>query len=102
MADLPKLVKSDQAAADHAIDFEAPADAPDSTLRYARPMISHLDIFRSAAVLIREHGGNASLEAAQRTDAMLEKGDVESAAVWRRIVKAVEEIQHQDRRPGEP
>ena len=64
-------------------------------------MTSDLDIFRSASVLIREHGEAAALEAAQRADAMLEKGDMEGAAVWRRIVKAVEEIQRQNRRPGE-
>ena len=52
-------------------------------------------------MLIREQGKDAALEAAQRADAMLEKGDVEGAAVWRRIVRAVEEIERQDRRPGE-
>ena len=65
-------------------------------------MISNLDIFRSAAVLIREHGQDAALEAAQRADAMLEKGHMEGAAVWKRIVRAVEEIERQDRRAGEP
>ncbi len=34
-----------------------------------------------------------------RADAMLEKGDMEGAATWRRIVKAVEELQRQE--PGE-
>ncbi len=56
-------------------------------------MTSDLDIYRSASVLIREHGEDASLEAAQRADAMLEKGDVEGATVWRRVLKAVEELQ---------
>jgi hypothetical protein len=37
-------------------------------------MTSGLDIYRTANVLIREHGEDAALEAAQRTDAMLEKG----------------------------
>ncbi len=64
-------------------------------------MTSDLDIYRSANVLIRDLGDGAALEAAQRADAMLEKGDMDGAAVWRRIVKAVEKIQCQDRRPGE-
>ncbi len=32
-------------------------------------MTSDLDIYRSATVLIREHGAGAALEAAQRADA---------------------------------
>ncbi len=37
-------------------------------------MTSNLDIYRTALVLIRGHGEDAALEAAQRADAMLEKG----------------------------
>ncbi len=37
-------------------------------------MTSDLDINRTANVLIPEHGEDAALEAAQRADAMLEKG----------------------------
>ncbi len=44
-------------------------------------MTAALDVYRSANVLIREHGDDAALEAAQRADAMLEKGDMEGAAV---------------------
>ena len=40
-------------------------------------MPSDLDIFRTAGVLIREHGEDAALEAGQRADAMLAKGDME-------------------------
>ena len=65
-------------------------------------MTSDLDIYRSASVLIREHGAGATLEAAQRADAMLEKGDIAGKAVWLRVLKAVEEIQRTIREPGEP
>ena len=64
-------------------------------------MTSDLDIYRSASVLIREHGEDAALEAAQRADAMLEKGDMEGAAVWRLVLKAVEELRRKERREGE-
>ena len=64
-------------------------------------MTSDLDIFRTANVLIREHGEDAALEAAQRADAMLEKDDMEGAAVWRRVLEAVEELQRKERAPGE-
>ncbi len=37
-------------------------------------MTSDLDIYRTASVLIREHGEDAALEVAQRADAMLETG----------------------------
>ncbi len=55
-------------------------------------MTSDLDIYRTAHVLIREHGEDAALEAAQRADAMLEKGDLDGERVWLRILKATEEL----------
>ena len=39
-------------------------------------MISNLDIYRSANVLIREHGEDAALDATMWAIAMLEKGDL--------------------------
>ncbi len=64
-------------------------------------MISDLDIFRSAQVLIREHGEGAAIEDSQHADAMLEKGDLEGQAVWKRIIEAEEEIQRMERRSEE-
>ncbi len=64
-------------------------------------MVSEIDIYRSAKLLVDQHGEDAGLEAAMRADAMLEKGAMAGAATWRRIVKAVEELQRQERRPGE-
>lgn len=56
-------------------------------------MTSDLDIYRSAAVLIRQHGDGASLEAARLADTMLDKGDIEGQQVWKRILEAVTELQ---------
>ena len=64
-------------------------------------MLSDLDIYRSANVLIREHGEDATIVAAQRADAMLERGDLDELAVWKRIVKAGEGIQRKERKPGD-
>ncbi len=64
-------------------------------------MTSDLDIYRSANVLIRERGEGAALEAAMRANAMLEKADLEGQAVWKRIVRAVGEIQRERRLPDE-
>ncbi len=62
-------------------------------------MTSGLDIYRSANELIKQHGEAADIEAAMRADERLAAGDMEGEAVWLRIVKAVEELQSEDR-PG--
>ncbi len=59
-------------------------------------MTSDLDIFRSAAFLVKRHGSDAPIHAAMRADAMLEKGDLDGYAVWRRIVKEVERFQREE------
>ena len=64
-------------------------------------MISALDIYRSAQVLIRQHGDDAGLQAAQRADDMLDRGDMDGLAVWKRILAAVEEIARTEAADGE-
>ncbi len=56
-------------------------------------MIPDLDIYRSAQVLVKRHGQDAPIHAAMKADAMLEKGDLDGYAVWKRILRAVEELQ---------
>ncbi len=58
-------------------------------------MVSDLEIYRSANVLVQQHGEDAPIEAAMRADAMLEAGDLDGHAVWCRIAKAVEELLEQ-------
>ena len=64
-------------------------------------MTSALDIYRTASVLIREHGDEADLVAAERADSFLEAGDVDGSAVWRRVLRAIKEIQRQEPHEGE-
>ena len=64
-------------------------------------MTSDLDIYRTASVLIREHGDEANLVAAQRADEFLDKGDMDGSAVWRRVLKAIKEIWREEPREGE-
>jgi len=64
-------------------------------------MIPDLDIFRSAQALVKQHGEDAPIHAAMRADAMLEKGDLDGYAVWKRILRAVEELQGTEPEPGE-
>ena len=62
------------------------------------PMIPALDIYRSANILVKRHSQDAPIEAAMRADAMLEKGDLDGYAVWKRILRAVDELQRAELR----
>ncbi len=46
-------------------------------------------------------GGGPVIQAAMRADAMLEKGDLDGYAVWKRILRAVEELQRREAAEGE-
>ena len=61
-------------------------------------MTSDRDIFRSANLLVKDHGQDAPIEAAMRVDAMLERADLDGYAVWKRILRAVGVLQ--DTEPG--
>ena len=63
-------------------------------------MISDLDIWCSANVLVKRHGEDAPIEAAMQVDAMLDKGDLDGYAVWRRILRAVGELGRAEPEPG--
>ena len=64
-------------------------------------MIPDLDIYRSAQVLVKRHGPAAPIHAAMRADELLETGDLEGCEVWKRIMRAVEELQRTKPGPGE-
>lgn len=55
-------------------------------------MISDLDVYRSAQLIVEKHGDGAPIEAAMKADAMLEKGDLDGQATWMRILGAVKEL----------
>src|SRR5205823_289528 len=63
-------------------------DRPSDT-RPTWHMISDLDIWRAANLLIRQHGADAEIEAARKVDLMLERGDHDGQLVWMRIARAV-------------
>jgi len=56
-------------------------------------MTPDLDIYRSANLLVKQHGEDAPIEAATRADVMLEAGDLDGCGVWKRILRAVKELQ---------
>ncbi len=49
---------------------------------------------------IRLHGIDAPIHAAMRADAMLEKGNLGGYAVWKRVLRAVEELISKERPAG--
>ncbi len=55
-------------------------------------IIPDLDIYRSAQVLVKRHGQDAPIHAAMRADELLEAGDLDSYATWKRIVRAANEL----------
>ena len=64
-------------------------------------MITEKDIWRTAQLLVKQHGEDPPIHAAMKADEMLEKGDVEGALNWRRILTAVEELQRDQAADGE-
>ncbi len=64
-------------------------------------MTSDLDIYRSANLLSQQHGEDAPIHAAMKADAMLEAGDLDGLAVWKRILRVVEDLQRKAPKSGE-
>ena len=64
--------------------------------------MEEIDIWRTAKLLIDAHGDKAWLEAAQRADLAVEQGNAEAESVWKRVGRAVEELQRDKPRAEEP
>ncbi len=58
-------------------------------------MPSEIDIYRSAKLLIDQHGEDAAIFAAQQADKCLEAGDLDGKAVWMRVIGAIKELLNQ-------
>jgi len=56
-------------------------------------MVSELDIYRAANLLIKRHGDNAEIEAAGFVDRMLDQGDRDGQLVWHQIRRAISALQ---------
>ena len=63
--------------------------------------IATTDIWRAANMMIELHGDDTTVRAAMRADALLEEGDTDGFFVWKRIVRAIDDLSQTDRRPGE-
>ncbi len=51
------------------------------------------DIWRAAKLLTDQHSDKAAIHAAMIADELLAAGDLEGYAMWRRIIRAIEELQ---------
>ena len=58
-------------------------------------MVAEFEIWGVAKIFIKRHGTDAPIHAAMRADELLDQGDLDGAAVWRRIKAAIEEMQKQ-------
>ena len=63
-------------------------------------MTSQIDVYRSAKQLIDQHGDEAAIQATYQADAMLDRGDPDGAAAWRRIVTMINVLQREKPKPG--
>jgi hypothetical protein len=64
-------------------------------------MIPEIEIWRAAMAMVRRYGADAMLEAAARADQFFEEGDWQSAAIWHRVLDAIERLQAQKPAQGE-
>ena len=55
-------------------------------------MIPEKDIWRAAILMLRRYGGKALEETATRADQLDAEGDPDSAATWRWIARAIEQL----------
>lgn len=56
------------------------------------PIPDDLDIHRTASISIAEYGEDTLIQAAQRHDELLDKGDMDGAIIWGRVVRVVREV----------
>lgn len=60
-----------------------------------------VDVWRAAGTLVVEHGSNAVFVARLRADALLAQYDVDGHLLWKRIARAVKELQRDKPAAGE-
>ncbi len=62
--------------------------------------IDDIDIYRSAKRLIDKHGDEAAIKAIKRATEMLDAGNLNGYAVWKRILRAIEQLETTKPGPG--
>jgi len=59
--------------------------------------LEEIDIWRTAKILIDSHGDQAKLQAAMRADKALEDGYPDAVHVWKRVMRAIADLQRMNR-----
>ena len=55
-------------------------------------MTSDLNIGRAAKLLVNQHGEDVPIHAETRVQEMMVKGDLDGQAIWKLILKAIDEL----------
>lgn len=58
-------------------------------------VMDEIDIWRSAHLLIKQHGPDAGFHAALRADELLAQGDNDGFHAWARIGRAIRDLERQ-------
>lgn len=72
-----------------------------SSLALKSSAMDELDVWRTAAALRQVHGDQAAFVAAERSDELFAKDDFIGAAVFHRIVRAIQDLERTKPRDGE-
>lgn len=64
-------------------------------------MITNAVKWRDARPSIRQHGEQAAIKPAMRTDQLVDHGDIDGQRVWLHIREAIHELQHNELMPVE-
>ena len=65
---------------------------PSGGLAPVTTVTADLDIYRTAAIIVKEHGEDAATHAAMRADELIEAGNTEGRTVWLRVLAAVKDL----------
>jgi hypothetical protein len=63
--------------------------------------MEEIDIWRTATLLMKQHGAEAGIIAATRAEALHKQGDHEGCAVWINIWKSIDALRRRKPREGE-
>ena len=55
-------------------------------------MIPQREIWQTANVMVKRYGSEAPVHAAMRLDELSEAGDLDGAATWKAILRAIDEL----------
>jgi hypothetical protein len=64
-------------------------------------MVTELDVYHTAQGLLRQYGADSPMRAAMQHGALLERGDLDGAAVWKRVLAAIDVLLQKERRNGQ-